>query len=168
MATSIEISGNNVACKVDYLNTDKCNTLINMKCSSTSKEPWNRLGRSSHIQKITAYVQEVLKPQYTLTEREEADCIEFLVKMNEKKRFSRQKDINFNREAGSIVSIPAVVFNETTRVFSLSNERKTNTVKNTTATKKTIKPTKQKNRIRSKTCDDTEKKVNHHTTRDDL
>ena len=75
-----------------------------------------------------------------------------------KKRFSRQKDINFNRETGTITSIPAVVFNETTRTLSMQTERKTNTVKNTTAAKKQSKP---KVRPRSKTCDESDSKTNN-------
>ena len=71
--------------------------------------------------------------------------------MNERKRFSRQKDINFNRETSIIVSIPILVFNEATRQFTLQSERKLNTVKNTTATKK---QGKSKVRPRSKTCDE--------------
>ena len=156
MATCIEISGNKVTNNVDYLKTEECNTLINTKCTGTTKEPWNRLGRTAHIQKITTYVEEILKIEHTLTEREIVDCTEFLIKMNEKKRFSRQKDINFNRETGTIISIPGIVFNEATRSLSIQVDRKTNTVKNTTAAKK---QSKSKVRPRSKTCDESETKT---------
>tara|TARA_A100001015_G_C14693065_1_gene595195 strand:- start:238 stop:705 length:468 start_codon:yes stop_codon:yes gene_type:complete len=155
MAHSIELSGNKIKQPADYLNTQECITLINNKCAKTTKEPWNRLGRTAHIEKLTTFVETILKDEYSLTESETKDGIEFLIKMNERKRFSRQKDITFNRETSSVVAIPILVFNETTRQFSLQSERKLNTVKNTTAAKKQGKP---KVRPRSKTCDEGENK----------
>ena len=151
MAHCEEISGNKLKQRVDYLNTEECMTLINNKCTKITKEPWNRLGRTAHIEKLTIFSETTLKDEYSLKENEIKECIEFLIKMNERKRFSRQKDINFNRETSIIVSIPILVFNEATRQFTLQSERKLNTVKNTTATKK---QGKSKVRPRSKTCDE--------------
>ena len=68
--------------------------------------------------------------------------------MLERKKFTKTKDINYNKIDGKIISIPNLIYNKTNGIFNIINERRVSTLKSLPNLKKI------KDKKKAKTCDE--------------
>jgi len=101
------------------------------------KETWNKLDKSAKLERILKYM-DVLKKKHKLT-AVEINTFKLFINSNlDKRNLYRNKDVNYIKETGKIESIPVLVFNNTTRKFSIKKSQQH------ISTAKALGPTKKK------------------------
>lgn len=113
-----------------------------------AKEAWAKLDKTIKIKKLIEYVEDIYSKEHNLTQQEIEKCNKFLIDMLEKKKFTKTKDINYNKNDGKILSIPNLIYNKTNGIFNIINDRRVSTLKSLPNMKKI------KNKKKSKTCDE--------------
>ena len=87
------------------------------------------------------YIDEIMREKYDLTDEEVVQGKRFLLMLLERKRLSKNNDLEYDKEKGLINNIDFIMFNKSNRKFlvnkdkinsSLSNKSKTNTSKSKT------------------------------------
>ena len=112
------------------------------------KENWTKLDKTIKIKKLKEYVYNNYSKEHNLNDGEIEKCIKFLIEMLEKKKFTKTKDINYNKIDGKIISIPNLIYNKTNGIFNIINERRVSTLKSLPNIKK------NKEKKKAKTCDE--------------
>lgn len=82
-------------------------------------QPWNRLSKAQKIKLLTDYSY-MYSSEYSLTDVETVNLQKYLRECLERKKFTRAKDIHYNRSAGVIEDIPGLV--TTTSAAALAAE----------------------------------------------
>ena len=112
------------------------NLLLDKECLNNKKESWNKLDKSIKMNKITKYIDN-LSEYYTLTNDEKKILKDYLSTQIDRKKLLKNKEVIYSKEKGVINSIPSLIFNNTTRKFSLKkNNQHISTVKSLGPTKK--------------------------------
>ena len=111
------------------------------------KEAWTKLDKTIKIKKLKDYVDNIYSKEHELNNEEIKKCHKFLIDMLERKKFTKTKDINYNKVDGKIFSIPNLIYNKTNGIFNIINERRVSTLKSLPNVKKI------KDKKKSKTCD---------------
>lgn len=128
---------------------DNINNMDNILCAERElniKEPWSKLDKTSKILKIKNYVNNIIDKDNNHTENEKSILINYLINSIDKKRLHKVKDVIYNIDTGNIENIPDLIFNETTRRFTLKrNDKRQSTTKGLgPKTRKNIKNDKNK------------------------
>ena len=101
---------------------------LNADIDFNRKGVWSKLTKTAKITKIKKYIKDISET-YNLNEDEKHQSIKFLVKMIERKKLSKNNELNYNQDNCNIDSIPGLIFNQSTRSFSLIQDKPT-TLKN--------------------------------------
>lgn len=110
----------------------------NIDATITSKLSWNKLSKTTQLKKLVDFATHISQ-QKNYTEDEKQQLIGFFKKCLDNKRLQRIKDIKYDVETGIITDIPILLYNKTTRHFTLKNteNKLKTTVKSTTSLKTT-------------------------------
>ena len=100
-----------------YLTID--NILENEKITNKS-EAWNKLDKTVKIQKLHIFSEKYGK-EHNIPIKEIKHLKLFFNESLDKNKLQKTKDVNYDKEKGVIVSIPALTFNQTNRNFTLKN-----------------------------------------------
>lgn len=138
-----DLSDNNIVTFYDN-NIDK---FLEEKKSMINKDTWIKLDKTTKIKKLYDFVDNYYINKEKLNDTMITDCKKFLIEMLEKKKFTRNKDVIYDKEKAQITSIPHLNLNGS--VFSLTNERRVSTLKSLPSF---VKTKKNKQKI-SKTSD---------------
>lgn len=123
----------------DVMNLD--NFLENEK-KNNKNDPWCKLNKTIKYKKIFEF-SEIYKKEKNLDENEASLLVNFLKDSLDKKKLLRVKDVIYDKDAGLIKDIPALVYTRDKKHFTLKNiDKRVSTLKslavkkNTTATEK--------------------------------
>ena len=113
------------------------NILLDNECLNNKKENWNKLDKSIKMNKIIKYI-DCLSIDYKLTPNEKNILKEYLSIQLDRKKLLKNKEVIYSKEKGIINNIPSLVFNNTTRKFSLKKNSQH------ISSSKSLGPTKKK------------------------
>jgi len=103
----------------------KLEEFLESEKSSNKNENWGKLNKSIKIKKLIQYANTVYKKQNNLTDNETTLLIGFFKDCLERKKLQKIKDVIYDKKTGIIKDIPGIVFNKTTKAFTLKNNCKT-------------------------------------------
>lgn len=113
-------SANDLSNLEKFLETEKINN---------SNEPWCKLNKTIKYKKLIDFV-EVYKNDKKMNEEECKLLSAFLKDSLDKKKLSRVKDVIYDKEAGIIKEIPALVYTKANKHFTLKNiDKRVSTLK---------------------------------------
>jgi hypothetical protein len=111
---------------------DHIDKLLETEKKNMSAEPWNKLDKRLKIQKLHAFAEKYGKDN-GLPMKEVKGLKTFFSECLAKDKMSKVKEVEYNKTTGQIINIPGLVFNGTTRAFTLKNlDKKVSTLKSTT------------------------------------
>lgn len=103
-----------------------------------TNEPWTKLDKTTKLLKFTEYAEEYCsKNEYNNSENKE--LLAFLSNNLDRKRLLKAKEVVYNKETGKIESIPSLLFNTTTKKFTLKRSDKRQSTLKSLAPKKNNK-----------------------------
>lgn len=108
---------------------DTINNFLNMDIENNKKGIWSKLTKTEKIKKIKQYVNDILKPEYTLTDDEINLTIKLFNVMIERKKLSKNNELTYNQENGFIEQIGGLTFNTETRRFNINIDNKNSKTK---------------------------------------
>jgi hypothetical protein len=113
-------SANDLSNLEKFLETEKINN---------SNEPWCKLNKTIKYKKLIEFV-EVYKNDKKMNEEECKLLVAFLKDSLDKKKLSRVKDVIYDKEAGIIKEIPALIYTKSNKHFTLKNiDKRVSTLK---------------------------------------
>jgi hypothetical protein len=127
----IAASGTNAAnvATIDSNSTDKIDELLEKEKQNMSSEPWNKLDKRLKIQKLHAYAEKYGK-ENGLPLKEVKGLKTFFSECLTKDKLAKVKDVDYDRETGTITNINSLFLNVSTRTFTLRNlDKKVSTLK---------------------------------------
>jgi len=127
-------TGTNIESTVDT-SEETINNFLNMDIENNKKGIWSKLTKTEKTKKIKNYVNNILKPEYNLTDEEMATATRFFTITMERKKLSKNNELTYNQDDGLIEQIGGLNFNTDTRRFTISAELSTRK-----KTKKIIQP----------------------------
>lgn len=95
------------------------NILENEKITNKN-ESWNKLDKTVKIQKLHIFSEKYGK-EHNIPMKEIKNLKLFFNESLDKNKLQKTKDVNYDKEKGCILSIPALTFNQTNRCFTLKN-----------------------------------------------
>jgi len=95
---------------------------LNDDMDQNRKGVWSKLTKTAKIHKIKKYIKDITE-NYELSNDEVNHTTNLLVRMVERKKLSKNNELNYNQDNGNIQSIPGLVFNKSTRTFSLIQDK---------------------------------------------
>lgn len=139
------MTGQNLDTKIDNeTSMDDLNTYLMKEMNENKKQSWNKLTKTEKIKKLTHYIQQSLMTKHELTSEEKQRTHLYILTLLDRKRLSKNSEIDYDEVSGCIQNIPVILFNETTRNFTLNKEFKSSSKKKTPAQKsKTVKKVKE-------------------------
>ena len=127
-------TGTNIESTVDT-SEEAINNFLNMDIENNKKGIWSKLTKTEKTKKIKNYVNNILKPEYNLTDEEMATATRFFTITMERKKLSKNNELTYNQDEGLIEQIGGLNFNTDTRRFTINAE-----LSNRKKTKKIIQP----------------------------
>jgi hypothetical protein len=128
------MNGTNIEPTLDT-NEEKINMFLNMDMEKNKNGVWSKLSKTEKIKKIKNYIKTVLMKEHELTDAELLNANKFFSLWMDRKKLSKNNELNYNQENGLIESIEGLSFNPETRKFTINCDKplpKKKTVKNTT------------------------------------
>ena len=105
--------------------------MLDKEIKQNRAEPWSKLNKATKIIKIKNYSKNY-KNDKNITD-DEKDLEKYLIDAMNRKRLTSIKDVTYDKETGVIKSIPSLIFNQSTRKFTLKrNDKRTSTIKHLT------------------------------------
>jgi len=95
-------------------------TMLETERNNNDNETWTKLSKTIKLKKLIVYAS-VYKLEHNLSDNEQEKLILFFKNCLDKKKLQRVKDVDYNRETGEIVSIPALIHNKNNHNFTLKN-----------------------------------------------
>ena len=126
------MTGTHVEATVET-NEDKVNQFLSMDSEKNKKGVWSKLSKTEKIKKIKQYIKNDLTQKYNLTDVETTTANRFFSLWLDRKKLSKNNELDYNQDEGLIHSIEGLEFNVTTRKFIINYEKlppKKKTIKN--------------------------------------
>ena len=124
---------------------DNLDKFLETEMTQNKVEPWCKLDKTMKTRKLLVYA-EVYREKNTLSSEETVLLVRFLKDCLGKKKLARVKDVVYDKETGIVKDIPSIVFNRSTKHFTLKNtEKRVSTLKSLPAKKSSAIRTARKN-----------------------
>ena len=127
------LTGNNIEKKIDNeTNEDTINNFLINEMKENKKQSWNKLSKTEKIKKLNHYINNNLSEKYDLSEIEKSNTKRFILGLLDRKKLTKNNDIEYDSESGNIINIALLLFNTNNRKFTLNkelNQKKTKTIK---------------------------------------
>lgn len=133
-------------------NLSNLESLLETERNDNDNETWSKLNKTIKIKKLLIYANKY-RDQNNLSEDEYDRLICFLKDCLDKKKLQRVKDVEYNREFGEILSIPALFHNKNNNHFTLKNLAKKVTTLKSLPQKKARKDSEDSEQDRDKDND---------------
>lgn len=123
---------------------------LESEMTQNKSEPWCKLDKTMKTRRIMTFI-ETYTNKNNLSSEDTSKLTKFLKDCLSKRKLSRVKDVVYDKETGVIKDIPFLIFNRTTKKFSLKNmEKRVTTLKSVSSTKTSVSSSsKKKGSIRS-------------------
>ena len=115
-------TGNTLNSKIIETTEESLANFLNEDMDKNRKGVWSKLTKTAKINKIKKYIKDISE-SYNLNEEELSKTTNFLIKIIERKKLSKNNELNYNQDSGNIESIPGLTFNHQTRAFSLVQDK---------------------------------------------
>lgn len=110
----------------DSINLDE---LLEIEKNKNKSETWNKIDKTMKIKKLSIYADKYGNCN-SLSQKQVKGLKSFLIDCLEKNKLNKTKDVAYNKENGIIDNIPALLFNQSTRNFTLKQcEKRVSTIK---------------------------------------
>lgn len=109
--------------------------------TANEKQSWSKLSKTERLKKIDTFINNRFVGEYSLQEEEIESLNAFVNKLLERKKLVKSSELFYNEETGMIEEIPALLFNNKTRRFTLNKNLPTHK-KSQRKTKKQISDNK--------------------------
>ena len=127
------LTGNNIEKKIDNeTNEDTINHFLMNEMKKNKKQSWNKLSKTEKIKKLNHYINDNLSEKYDLSEIEKSNTKRFILGLLDRKKLTKNNDIEYDSESGNVINIALLLFNSSNRKFTLNkelNQKKTKTIK---------------------------------------
>ena len=125
------------------------NKILENEKKQNKKETWSKLNKINKLLKLDDFVVNYAK-EHKLNEKMVKQLKLLLYDAIEKKKLNRVRDITYDKTKGIITNIPILIFNKTTKLFTLNSDKKVSTLRalapiRNTKTKKAGKDKKNMN-----------------------
>ena len=110
--------------------------------TANEKQSWSKLSKTERLKKIDTFINNRFVGEYSLQEEEIESLNAFVNKLLERKKLVKSSELFYNEETGMIEEIPALLFNNKTRRFTLNKNLPTTHKKSQRKTKKQISDNK--------------------------
>jgi hypothetical protein len=110
--------------------------------TANEKQSWSKLSKTERLKKIDTFINNRFVGEYSLQEEEIESLNAFVNKLLERKKLVKSTELFYNEETGMIEEIPALLFNNKTRRFTLNKNLPTTHKKSQRKTKKQISDNK--------------------------
>jgi len=101
-------------------NYDNLQQFLEKEKNNNNKENWSKLNKSLKQKKILDFVDNY-KIANNLSEEEQSKLLELLKSNMNRGKLTKNKEVNYDRTKGIIKDMPCLVFNKTTRSFTIKN-----------------------------------------------
>lgn len=92
------------------------------------KESWARLDRCSKMNKLNQYI-DLYAGENNLSIKEKKDLQKYIIQCLDRKRLQNTREVKYNKDTGKIEQLPYLLFNTSTRKFTLKrNETRVSTL----------------------------------------
>jgi uncharacterized protein (DUF342 family) len=115
-------TGNTLNSKTIETSEESLANFLNDDMDKNRKGLWSKLTKTAKINKIKKYIKDISE-SYNLNEDEVSQTTHLLVKTIERKKLSKNNELNYNQDSGNIESIPGLTFNQLTRTFTLIQDK---------------------------------------------
>lgn len=123
----------------------KLDMLLERESNMNKAEPWSKLDKTLKLNKLNDYVMTLTK-EHKLTTTEIKTIKKELYNALDKKQLQRVKDVNYDKETGTINNIPNLQFNKNTRKFTMKRSEKQISTLKSLGPKKNQASTKRTNK----------------------
>ena len=106
-------------------------------------QPWNKLNKTNKIDKLKDFCHR-FSEENSFSETTKENLEKFLLKSLDNKKFTKIKDINYNKDEGLVKDIPGLSFNKNKKVFTIKSQD------NRISTSKNLAPKTKKSKIQTK------------------
>jgi hypothetical protein len=94
---------------------------------SISNEPWTKLDKTTKLQKFKVFISTAHKDE---SEESQEELYRYLAINLDRKKLLKTKDVIYDKDVGIITSIPALLYNTTSKKFTLKRcEKRQSTLK---------------------------------------
>lgn len=136
------MTGTNMDTKIENeASEEKINSFLMKEMDSRKKQPWNKLTKTDKIKKIKHYIETQLKEEHHLTQSECKLAQKYMTNLIERKKLTKNSELDYDEESGFIGNIHIILFNNTMRKFTLNKDFRTSAKKKPNP-RKTIKKVK--------------------------
>ena len=99
--------------------SDEINTMIDSEYLSSYNQTWGKLTTVYKLNRVNNYINNILKPKYSLSD-EEIDMVKQLLHSAIKSKSLSTTHVNYDKLTGSILNIPKLIYNADEKVFILN------------------------------------------------
>ena len=117
------LNGNNEEVKETVENVSSLDSFLDEKQKKTLNEPWIKINKTTKLLKFQEYVNKYALDNKLLDE-EKNDLFNFLSNSLDRKRFLKNKEVLYDKDNCIILSIPSLLYNSSTRKFTLKRSDK--------------------------------------------
>ena len=140
---SMLLTGNVENKKETVENVSNLDLFLEDEKKNIFNEPWNKLDKTTKLIKFNDFVNNYNTDQNS-SEINKDDLMKFLSITLDSKRLLKAKEVLYNKETGKITSIPSLIYNNTSKKFTLKRCDKR------PSTLKSLAPKKNKNKKNDK------------------
>jgi hypothetical protein len=135
--------GNNTEKEKDSCNMDIIDNFLEKEKQSNKSQPWNKLNKIDKIDKLKSFCER-FSEENSFSESNKEDLHNYLIRALDQKKFTKIKDINYNKEEGFIKDIPGLFFDKKKKIFTIKS------LDNRVSTSKNLAPKTKKSKIQTK------------------
>tara|TARA_B100000963_G_scaffold207068_1_gene180337 strand:- start:3793 stop:4302 length:510 start_codon:yes stop_codon:yes gene_type:complete len=106
-------------------NTSNIEKFLERELEANNNKPWTKLGKGTKLKKINEFIIKYsVEKKYN--EEQKKKLKRYLLSCLERKKLQKTKDVVYCTKTNTILSIPALTYNDSSRKFTLrKNEKKT-------------------------------------------
>lgn len=104
--------------------------------TANKKQSWSKLSKTERLKKIDIFINSHLIKTHSLSEEEVSNLNVYVANLLERKKLIKSNEILYNEDDGLIEEMPALLFNNKMRKFTLNKELSNLNKKNQRKTKK--------------------------------
>ena len=101
------------------------------------KQSWSKLTKTEKIKKVKYYLDNKGKTTFSLTDEEVMNARRFILTLLDRKKMTKNNEIEYDEDSGEILSINIIEFNFEKRKFTLNKSMKNKSSKKTAKNKST-------------------------------
>ena len=94
--------------------------LLNSETNTIFFKPWNKLEKGLKCNRVNKYLSE--QEEYELNDNEKEDLKKLLYNTIHKGKLTKNTDVNYNKDDGTIVKINILLYDEKKRKFAIKKE----------------------------------------------